>query len=247
MKMPKKLVLFTFLLLLSSSYCIDFDALIKKLKSYLQNNVDNDVFLDFMEVLRKGYKKSFPDHFAKNKKAFPNHSQTIKRNRGFIEDQGNYGDMVYGLMSFSGNGCELIAIYNALYELTKQENINLPEIIDMHEKDGMVLQGLFGTSPKAIEEYFIKNGFKTQSSSKKVNYENIAKESDVLILTIYNNIDDITDQVHTICITKKIGKYYVHNNGYNSSSVAYDSITDVLSKINGGRAKDIFLIGINKK
>ena len=70
MKMPKKLVLFTFLLLLSSSYCIDFDALIKKLKSYLQNNVDNDVFLDFMEVLRKGYKKSFPDHFAKKKKPF---------------------------------------------------------------------------------------------------------------------------------------------------------------------------------
>ena len=117
----------------------------------------------------------------------------------------------------------------------------------MHEKDGMVLQGLFGTSPKAIEGYFIKNGFKTQSSSKKVNYENIAKESDVLILTIYNNIDDITDQVHTICITKKLGKYYVHNNGSNSAYVAYNSITDVLSKINGGRAKDIFLIGINKK
>ena len=155
--------------------------------------------------------------------------------------------MVYGLMSFSGNGCELIAIYNALYELTKQEDINLPEIIDMHEKDGMVLQGLFGTSPKAIEEYFIKKGFKTRSSSKKVNYESIANESDVLILTIYNNIDDITDQVHTICITKKLGKYYVHNNGYNSAYVAYNSITDVLSKINGGRAKDIFLIGINKK
>ena len=106
MKMSKKLIFFTFLLLLSSTCCIDFDALIKKLKSYLQNNVDNDVFLDFMELLRKGYKKSFPDHLAKNKKAFPNHSQTIKRNKGFIEDQGNYGDMVYGLMSFSGNGCE---------------------------------------------------------------------------------------------------------------------------------------------
>ena len=244
--MSKKLVLFTFLLLLSSSYCIDFDALIKKLKSYLQNNVDNDVFLDFMEPLRKGYKKTFLDHFAKNKKAFPNHSQTIKRNKRFIEEQGNYGDIINGLMSFSGNGCELIAIYNALYELTKQESINLPEIIDMHEKDGIILQGLFWTSPKAIEEYFIKNGFKTQSSSKKVNYENIDNWSD-LILTIYNNIDDITDQVHTIYITKKLGKYYVHNNGTNSAYVAYDSISDVLSKINGWRAKDIFLIGINKK
>ena len=84
MKMPKKLVLFTFLLLLSSSYCIDFDALIKKLKSYLQNNVDNDVFLDFMEVLRKGYKKSFPDHFAKKKslsKSFPNYQKKQRLHR----------------------------------------------------------------------------------------------------------------------------------------------------------------------
>ena len=239
-------ILLIFFLLLSSSNCIDFDALIKKLKGYLQNNVDNDVFLNFMELLRKSFKKTFPEHLATNKKAFPNHSKTIKLNKGFIEDQGNYKDMVYGLMKFSGNGCELISIYNALYELTKQEDIDLPGIIEMHEKDGMVLQGLFGTSMKAIEEYFMKNGFKTRSSSKKENYENIAKESDVLILTIYNNIDDITDQVHTVCITKKAGKYYVHNNGVNSANIAYDSITDVLVKINHGHAKDIFLIGINK-
>ena len=53
--------------------------------------------------------------------------------------------------------------------------------------------------------------------------------------------------MHTICITKKQGKYYVHNNGAKSSSVPYDSITDVLAKINDGKDKDIFLIGINKK
>ena len=117
----------------------------------------------------------------------------------------------------------------------------------MHEKDGILLSGLFGTSMRAIEEYFVKNGFKTRSSSKKENYEKIAKESDVLILTMYNNIYDITAQIHTIAITKANGKYYVHNNSSNPPSIGYNSITDVLAKINGGRAKDIFLIGINKK
>ena len=242
---PKIIPLFLFLII--SSNCQDVDAIIKKLKSYLQNNVDNDVFLDFMDFLQKRFRKKFPDHLEKNRKAFPNHLKTIKLNKGFIEDQGNYKDMVYGLSPFQANGCELIAIYNALYEMTKKEDIDLPLIIDIHEKNGMVLNGLFGTAPRAIETYFKNNGYKTMSASKKDKYENIAKSSDVLILTIYNNIEDITDQVHTICITKKQGKYYVHNNGSKSSTVPYNSITDVLARINGGKAKDIFLIGVNKK
>ena len=244
--MSKKIfILFFFLLFFSN--CQDYDSILNKLKGYLQNNVDNEVFINFMEVLRHAYKKKFPDHLAKNKEGFKNHLATIKRNRGFIEDQGNYKDMYYGLLELSKNGCELIAIYNALYEITKKDDIDFPAIVDKHEKDGMILSGLFGTSMKSIEDYFKKNGFKTASSWKKEDYEKIAKESDVLILTIYNNKDDILDQVHTVCITKKNGKLYVHNNGANSASVAYDSITDVLKRINSGRAKDIFLVGINKK
>ena len=121
------------------------------------------------------------------------------------------------------------------------------KILIMLQQVWMVLGGLFGTSILSIEKYFIKNGFPTKSSSKKEDYENIAKGSDVLILTIYNNKEDITDQVHTIAITKKNGKYFVHNNGSNSALTGYDSITDVLKKINSGKAKDIFLVGINKK
>ena len=89
---PKIILLFLFLII--SSNCQDVDAIIKKLKSYLQNNVDNDVFLDFMDFLQKRFRKKFPDHLEKNRKAFPNHLKTIKLNKGFIEDQGNYKDMV---------------------------------------------------------------------------------------------------------------------------------------------------------
>ena len=240
-------ILYIFLLLLSSINCIDITGILAKLKSYLQNNVDNDKFIVFMDSLKTILYRDFPDHLSKNKEAFKNHLATIKENKGYIEDQSKYKDMSYGLMPLSGNGCELIAIYNALYELTGNINIDFPLIVDIHEKDGMVLGGLFGTSILSIEKYFIKNGFPTKSSSKKEDYENIAKGSDVLILTIYNNKEDITDQVHTIAITKKNGKYFVHNNGSNSALTGYDSITAVLKKINSGKAKDIFLVGINKK
>ena len=52
--------------------------------------------------------------------------------------------------------------------------------------------------------------------------------------------------VHTVNITKKDNKYFVHNNGYNSFLEPYDSISDLLSRINNGNSKDIFLIGIFK-
>ena len=162
---PKIILLFLFLIISSNCQIIVYDDIILRLLGYLQNNVDNEIFLDFMDYFQKLFRKKFHDHLDKNRKAFPNHLKKIKLNKGFIEDQGNYKDMVYGLSSFSANGCELIAIYNALYEMTKKEDIDLPLIIDAHEKNGMVLNGLFGTSPRAIETYFKKRGYKTMSSS----------------------------------------------------------------------------------
>ena len=50
--------------------------------------------------------------------------------------------------------------------------------------------------------------------------------------------------VHTINITKRNGKNYIHNNEYNCHLVPYNSIYDLLLKLNNGNAKDIFLFGI---
>ena len=239
-------VFLLFFIIIFSTKCDEDSALIQKLKSFLQNHVDNALLLKFFEFLRQLKQKEFPDHLAKNKAAFPNHLTTIKNNKGYIEDQRNYKDMFYGVSPFSDNGCELISIYNVLNYFGVQ-NIDLPGIIEKNEKDGMILSGAFGTSPIAIEDYFKTNGYKTMSSSQKKDYENIANSSDALILTMYNDIKDITAQIHTVAITKNKFKYYVHNNGANSASVGYTSITALLTKINSGKAKDIFLIGVSKK
>ena len=44
--------------------------------------------------------------------------------------------------------------------------------------------------------------------------------------------------LHFIAITKENGYFHVHNNGYNSHKIDYDSISELLEKIDDGMAED---------
>ena len=215
-------------------------------KSFIPQKISNNLVLVFFEFLRKIAFHNFPDNLEKNIKNFKNHIKEIKDNDNYIENQDDYNDMYYGNQTISFCGCEIIATYNAIYDLTGKHEIDFPFIIDSFEKDGIVLSGFFGTSPKSIEDFFNKKGFKTISSSKKEDYDKIGENSDALILTIFNDKYNVFNMVHSFNITKRNGKYYIHNNGYNCHLVSYNSISDLLLKINNGNAKDIFLIGIIK-
>ena len=223
------------------------DSIIEYFKSFLQKNVPNNVLLNTIQMLRKLTPQDYPGNLENNIQNFQKHLNAIKNNKGFIEDQRNYGDLKYGLQTISYSGCELIAAYNALYDLTGEENRNFPEMIDYFEKDGILLYGAFGTAPQAVEEYFNKLGFETKLSTNNKDYFNIQNEYDTFLLTKFNDIDDITKCIHTICITKKNGKFHVHNNGYSGHLIEYNSISDILERIDNGKAKDIDLLGIRKK
>ena len=196
--------------------------------------------------MRKRNDHRLPDNYAKNKAAFKNHAIAIRNNNGYIEDQQNYKDMSFGIKPLSFNGCGLIATYNVLYYLTKKEDINFASIIKDLEYDGILFGGLFGTSMKAIDDYFRKIGYRTKSSSNIRDYDKIGRETDASILTIYNNAYNIFQGLHFIAITKERGKYFVHNNGEYSSNTAYNSITDVLCRINSGKSKHVYLTGVYK-
>ena len=217
------------------------------LKSFIPTKVSNEIILNFFELLRITASHKFNGNLEKNNKNFNNHLKEIEENDGYIENQDLYTDMNYGNKTIDFCGCEIIATYNAIYDLTGKHDISFPNMIDSFEKDGIVLSGFFGTAPRSIEDYFKKQGFKTISSSKKNEYDKIGEKSDALILTMFNDKNNIMNMVHTINITKKNGGFYIHNNGYKSYLTKYNSISDLLLRINDGNAKDIFLIGIMKK
>lgn len=237
---------FLFFIIIFSSKCQDEKSFLDLLKSYIQSHVSNESLLSLIELVRHRNSHNFPDNYETNKAAFKNHINTIKHNKGYIEDQGSYSDMKYGIKKVSESGCGIIATYNVIYHITKKENIDFPSIIKAYENDGIILRGMFGTSMKAVDDYLKKQGYRTKSSSKKEDYDGIGQNYDAFVLTIYNSVDDITQGMHFIAITKTNGKYYVHNNGRNSSTVAYTSISDVLKRINGGKAKDVYLTGVKK-
>ena len=244
--MSMKFLLIYFLILTSN--CSFIDDFIKKLRCFLQTNVDNQVIVDFMEIVRKITKK-YTNHLEKNREAFKNHINYIKTNKGFIEDQKNYTDMSYGIFHLSKNGCGTIATYNVLYALTGNNDIDYASIVDDYEKDGIALYGLLGTSGIAIEDYFKKNGFKTMSSSKEEDFDKIGFETDASVVLVYNDRDDILDSINYMAITKHENKFYFHNlhkGGGVPSNVGYVSVMDGVSKINNGKSKGIFLVGVSK-
>ena len=153
-------------------------------KSFIPNKVSNETTLKFFELLRITASHKFEGNLEKNNKNFINHLEEIEKNDGYIENQHLYTDMNYGNKTIDFCGCEIIATYNAIYDLTGKHDISFPDMIDSFEKDGIVLSGFFGTAPRSIEDYLKRQGFKTNSSSKMDEYDKIGEKSDALILTM---------------------------------------------------------------
>ena len=81
----------------------------------------------------------------------------------FGQDTSPANQMRYGLYNLSYNGCEVIAVYNALKYLGKFKHLYY--IIQEFELNGgsIWLDGLFGTYPTAIGQYMKKQGFKVKT------------------------------------------------------------------------------------
>ena len=184
---------------------------------------------------------------SKNEKNYENHKKIIEKNNGYIEDQNNYKDMYYGKKTLDYNGCGIIATFNAMYDLTGEHIFSLPLMIDYFEEDGIVMMGIFGTSPNSIKNFFVKQGFETASSTKEEEFNKIGNNFDSFILTFYNNGLDIFSQVHIANISKKNGKFSIHNSGANCQTKSYNSISDLIFQKSNGKSKGIMLIGIKRK
>lgn len=224
------------------------DEMFKKICAVIPGKVDNALVVNAFELMRKEQKllkKDFSAQTKANEESFKSHASALKNYKGYIEDQNNYADMKYGESTMKYSGCEIFATFNAIYNITGKHDFSLSKMIAEYEKDGMVFSGKFGTAPKAIEDFLKKHGYKTQMATDETQFDAIGKSHDSLILTMYNDKNDISKEVHTVNISKENGKFTAHNVYCNGKVVGpYASVSEVIKNINQGKAKGISLIGV---
>ena len=227
------------------------NEMFKKVCAVIPTKINNSTVVEAFEMMRKQQKlmkKDFSAKIAGNETAFKKHEAALKNAGGYVEDQNAWTDVSYGESTMQYSGCEIFATFNAIRNIMGKDIMSLPKMINSYEKDGMVLSGKFGTAPKAIADFLNNNGFTTKLTTEEKDFDALGKSADSLILTMYNDGSDISQEVHTVNISKDAGKFTAHNVYCNGKVVGpYASVSEVIKNINGGKAKGISLIGINKK
>ncbi len=222
---------------------------ISKLCAWIPGNVNNRLLLEILELMQAGGQIFCPsslESFQKNSIVFSSHQTSIRQAGGYIEDQNSYGDMTFGRSTMKLAGCEVIAVYNALSALKALPAESLPGLIRIFEKQGMVLAGKFGTSPKSILRYFRKTGRQAEWCTKPSEFDCFGNRYSVLILTMYNNRSTLLDQIHTIYIGRDHSGFTAHNVYGNGRVIGpFSSLTELMGSINRGKAEGICLIGVN--
>lgn len=199
--------------------------MISTLKSFIPNKISNPTVLTIYDLLRKLLKvsnRTIASHRAENAAVLADPSGSpLKSPMGFIENQREWADVKIGRgknATMQKSGCGVFAAYNALYALKKEVGMEvLLDLIAYFEKNGLALNGRLGISPKAIYRYFLENGFEVHMTTERSteNINKIGTDYEVFIVTAYNDKTDITQRIHTVCITKNVrGEYFAHNAFY---------------------------------
>lgn len=177
----------------------------------------------------------------------------------FIENQNEWESVRFGLSTMKYSGCEIMAVYNAMLDLGNRMTAwDMAELISDFERKGAELNGRWGCSPKSIYKYLTRRGYRvTMTTCRNPDTINsIGKNSDSIIITAYNDRNDIRRMIHTISVTKDNGGNYTLHNAYkriNGRYAAYsgnsqvNSLWDIIGHISQGQAASICVIGISKR
>lgn len=181
----------------------------------------------------------------------------------YIENQAQWGGVKFGSkeeeISMSTSGCGVMAAYNARIALGEDvSSQTMVEMISEFEKEALG-GGAYGVSPGAVYNYFGDRGYEvniTCSTDCDV-INNLGEQNDTIIVTAYNNKNDIDQMVHNVSITKNAeGKYEVHN-AYlwskkegkyvcdDNEGKGYDSVQEAIDGMGSGNAKALCVIGIS--
>ena len=151
-------------------------------------------------------------------------------------------DIRMGFGTANDNGCGWISAYNAMYLLGNTQSPN--SIIHYLENDGgLVMNGLLGTNPESIANYFTDMGINANLSYDMllgVDRSVQTLETNVFVL-LYSH----GSGAHYIAVQYKGGKYYAYN-VYSDSKNA-EEIDSIDSWLTRNRYIPSALIRLNKK
>lgn len=221
------------------------------LRAYVPNNISNQkllqIFTDDFTKIKSITDEETEKRYKINEISWENH---LKESKGisnrYIEVQKDFEDMYFGNYAVDFNGCEVIATYNALVALNHGKSpASFPDLLKYYENSGIMINGLFGTDPQAICNYFEQqDDYSADIYLDVEDFKNKQKQYDVYIFTYYNQKDDITKQIHTVAVTKENGKYVAHNVGSIDSADSFETIEKDMEKKS---KKIISVIGIDKE
>ena len=131
--------------------------------------------IDRLRKIEKLIKRNFTQNDISNVQAY---RKRMAEKPGFrtaiIERQADFTDMSLGKSTLDYSGCEVIAVYNLLLKYSDGDfKVELPDLIEIFEKDGILHAGRFGVSMKSIKKYLGEIGI-------EVNYTTDEEDFDLL-------------------------------------------------------------------
>lgn len=241
------------------------DRLAALVPRYIPNRLVAGV-MGLLQMMRKTSKVKVKENCIQNRSILEEQANVTGRKvffrpATFIENQRKWDGVCFGRgYTMAYGGCEIIAVYNALLSLGKELSAGeLAELISRFERKGAVWGGMWGVTPQSLKPYFKKLGYPVKKtwSRKEKPINRLGEESDTLIVTSYNNGDDVFDGIHTVNISKdEEGRFHVHNDyryyrDANGSHIfvshgPYDTLYEAVSKLSGGTAASLCVIGVKK-
>ncbi len=161
---------------------------------------------------------------------------------GLINNQWAYDGWKFGLSTMDYNGCGVIATYNVMYLLGREEKLS-DVAYEIERKLGTLVLGYFGTDPSQIKVYFKDKGIACSGTYlNKSWFENAFKNmrtNQYAIVCFMNNKYNPFKGAHFVAVSRQSnGKYVVYNSGYSVGSI---TVNDLNGVINDG--KGLFLSG----
>lgn len=153
----------------------------------------------------------------------------------YIFGQGlpDVADIRYGKYPVSYNGCELVAVYNALVNLDAQKDFR--EIIKDAERIKGVcwsffgMKAIFGTKPKGIGKLLKHYGRKIASARRRSRFNGMLAPDGTYIVTFFNR--HIWEGIHTVMFVcdrdRSISVFNYCNNAVKAG--LYESLDSYLS------------------